>query len=751
MNIKELHIMAFGRFKDKKFTLKDNLNIIYGLNEGGKSTLHQFIEAMFFGFVKPGMKRRIMSEEYNQYRPWTGELYGGSLVYETGGRLYKVERNLEKGREDVKVFDALSGEELTNNFYYDKTRREVLFAREHLGLGYLAYKNTISIGQLSSRSDGDLAREIQTRLGNRDSAMDLSLSINRAEKLIREYLDEIGTERARAKEYGQLHERAAELKEKIEKVAARAGELRALGKQLRELETEYIGLRAKGKRIEKNIGFCEEGIFLDRWEDIQRLRGECNLLTEKLREYDGYRGFDHTSSSRLYTLEQLREQDIRDIQGLRVKAGDITENIETTEKSVILTKSKGEKDTRKGLKRNFGICLLAASIASGAIYMAITLKNPYLYMLSMPFIVLLLYSMARILGQKNAPGEQGGVLGELDARLRYYKTYRKDILDAIGEKERALFEREREIAAILKNADAVDTKDYKAKAMAFETYTQLKDRLDRAENLLEIKLDGEDMATLKARAESIKGAPDMGDIPGGARNGAGGIGIKGIVTAPGEDYKAALDNWRLRLQALREEEVRLVGNMENIRGSLGTLEKDTAALPEMEEELSRIKDRLGALQFERTAAETALRTLRTASSEIHHEFAPVLNRKVSGIVTYITGGRYTDLRVTKGLEITAVAPETGRHVKARLLSGGTLDQFYFALRIAVAELLSGNKDLPLILDDCFMQYDQYRLENVFAYLLEEARRRQIILLTCHNRERDIADTLGEEYNYLTIY
>ncbi|MDD3851589.1 MAG: chromosome segregation protein SMC, partial [Firmicutes bacterium] len=150
------------------------------------------------------------------------------------------------------------------------------------------------------------------------------------------------------------------------------------------------------------------------------------------------------------------------------------------------------------------------------------------------------------------------------------------------------------------------------------------------------------------------------------------------------------------------------------------------------------------------AAGVALETLREASDGVHREFAPALNRKVTGITSRITGGRYTDLRITTDLKILATAPETGRRVEAQVLSGGTVDQLYFALRIAASEFLSGDRKLPLILDDCFVQYDWHRLENTFAYILEEARERQIILFTCHDRERKVAEALGGVYNYLIL-
>ena len=54
---------------------------------------------------------------------------------------------------------------------------------------------------------------------------------------------------------------------------------------------------------------------------------------------------------------------------------------------------------------------------------------------------------------------------------------------------------------------------------------------------------------------------------------------------------------------------------------------------------------------------------------------------------------------------------------------------YFACRVAIADLVTGG-DLPLFLDDSFVQYDDRRLRSMLSLLVELGRSRQIILLTC---------------------
>lgn len=58
--------------------------------------------------------------------------------------------------------------------------------------------------------------------------------------------------------------------------------------------------------------------------------------------------------------------------------------------------------------------------------------------------------------------------------------------------------------------------------------------------------------------------------------------------------------------------------------------------------------------------------------------------------------------------------------------------------------------LPLILDDCFVQYDDNRLTNIMEFLADIGRERQVILFTCHNREREILEDLGVKFNLINL-
>lgn len=68
MLIKKLQINNFGKLKNKEITLNSGINVVYGENESGKSTLLDFIVSMFYGINKNKNGKDISN--YDKYTPW---------------------------------------------------------------------------------------------------------------------------------------------------------------------------------------------------------------------------------------------------------------------------------------------------------------------------------------------------------------------------------------------------------------------------------------------------------------------------------------------------------------------------------------------------------------------------------------------------------------------------------------------------------------------------------------------------------
>ena len=95
MKINKLKINNYGKLKDIEIKLNDNINIIYGQNEAGKSTLLNFILNSFYGISKNKKGKDI--SDYDKYKPWVGEEFSGKVEYELdNGKKYEVYRDFNK-------------------------------------------------------------------------------------------------------------------------------------------------------------------------------------------------------------------------------------------------------------------------------------------------------------------------------------------------------------------------------------------------------------------------------------------------------------------------------------------------------------------------------------------------------------------------------------------------------------------------------------------------------------------------------
>lgn len=187
-----------------------------------------------------------------------------------------------------------------------------------------------------------------------------------------------------------------------------------------------------------------------------------------------------------------------------------------------------------------------------------------------------------------------------------------------------------------------------------------------------------------------------------------------------------------------------------------TLQKSLACddeeLQTVEEEIEELEAKKAALESMGASLKKALDVLSEAGMEIQRDFAPALNSRMGDIINRISSGRYSDLRADDKLLLKTVAPETGSVVTVSELSGGTIDQIYLAMRMAMAGLVTGEREkLPFAMDEVFAQYDDSRMKETFRYLDEISSGRQIIFFTCKGREVETAaEVFGSRLNLITL-
>lgn len=188
-----------------------------------------------------------------------------------------------------------------------------------------------------------------------------------------------------------------------------------------------------------------------------------------------------------------------------------------------------------------------------------------------------------------------------------------------------------------------------------------------------------------------------------------------------------------RQQRNAPKKERLLANLEwaaNARREkqvmLEELQEQQRMLKEEKGEVEEVEQKLSAMYL-------ALETLSEVTNEIYQEYAEKLNERVSEILSVITGGKYTGAYLDENFQVRVSTPQ--KLLSIWQVSRGTMEQIYFALRMACAEFLDTEDTLPLILDDAFITYDDTRLEQTLRWLSLSGR--QVLLFTCHRREQEI--------------
>ena len=172
MKILSLHIDGFGKFHDRDISFEDGLNVVYGKNEAGKSTLHTFIKGMLFG-IERQRGRASKNDTYSKFQPWTQSgVYEGFLRVECDGEVYRIERRFQKGDKRLCVINETSGKEEENT--------TALLDKLRCVLSETAYDNTISIGQLKCATDGGMVSELRNYIANLNTSGSIALNITKA-------------------------------------------------------------------------------------------------------------------------------------------------------------------------------------------------------------------------------------------------------------------------------------------------------------------------------------------------------------------------------------------------------------------------------------------------------------------------------------------------------------------------------------------------------------------------------------------
>lgn len=300
MIIREANIGKFGKLENQKYQFAPQINVIYGANESGKSTLMQFLKAMLFGLEKTRVRKTL--DTYNRYEPWdTPAYFYGSMMFETGQQQFLLERNFYYKEKRARLVNIRDGEELS-----------VEYGDLDMLLGNVsaaAYENTCCIGQeqlLPGRELGVLLEDERSNLAQTGSGdfqlskalQELEQKRKNAEKTRKE-LEQQRLSHIHQLEVNQqvLERDIAGLKAQQEKQSAQQGtvqeQVRALQQQMEPVQTAYQTVCRREQELQSAVALEQsewEQAEREQWkrEQFRREQEEADALQQKSGKNAGF-------------------------------------------------------------------------------------------------------------------------------------------------------------------------------------------------------------------------------------------------------------------------------------------------------------------------------------------------------------------------------------------------------------------------------------------------------------------------------
>ncbi len=671
----EAVLVRFGKFQDVFLSFSDGLQVIYGGNESGKSTIQLFLKVMLYGISgskKDGkgikLRERII--------PWDDKSAEGILRLNLDGRCIEIRRKFGKtaSGDKTEVVDGNTGDSMVG---FDPQ----MIGEQLLGVPESVFERTLWLqqeGAFFSGADEEIHKRLMNLLETGEEEVSAEKTLQELEMLMRGL--KAKDKRSNPGELDRLwslrEEKMQERYQLLSERSQREAEERVLKEEQKKLaeskqeEERLLQISEKKKKLE----------LLDarrkKWIEAKRLLE----LAQQAKERTEYQRFLLADESLIQKAEKLEK---------RIEILDQTDTIEydiEQEDKKLSQHQKRERQANGLLLLSIGFVVLAA------IFAVIRISFWSIWTLIFGIAGILIFGFSFLTLQRSKKNIQ--LTNENRRRLTDVQS------EAADEKKRVLKEYT-DLLAPYHCKDAASLREgfllFKQAEMEAEGYMRTHASV----------LEGEDIDTLAKEMEEIET----------------------ILTQHADIIEIDVE---AELRCVRQTQVEAISKIKENESKISYVYHGGKNPADVETEIQQINQQILDLEKQRKGLELAIEVLKEVTEKRKSDFTPQVNEKVNGFLDILTGGKYQDVRVSKELFLKLIPDKTHLY-PVESFSTGTYEQVYFSLRLALASLL-GNGSEPLFLDDFLVAYDDKRAEYAMELLQTLAENRQILFFSCHGRE-----------------
>lgn len=698
-HMERANIGHFGKLHDESLgAFAPGMNLVFGKNESGKTSLSMFIGGVLFGWAD-GRSRK------NTYRPRNAERSGKLIFRADDGseacvaRTHNAEVDDAQGlladidADTYRTVFALDGDELMSLGDTEQVTSQLLTA----GAGTL-----LSPAAALQELDGRLGKCLSRAAAEPDSLPNLSRQLKETEAALAAAEEKAESLIAERTEYEQIAPRRAELSRDIDKLNAliegrtadlsllqnTEGQIAELSGQrvllIDELEQLRVSMRDAASHDEDFATLCrlsaeEERTMRDTLDDFQTERDRLTAAIAHAK--------DNLSASRARyeTLGSRTEEE-----GKRDRRSRSIGQAALSFLLPLVSLAAGIPTTLYGYGigsltiTSFGLFLVAAAFVMGAAALVVALKS----------------------GKEESPSAQ---------RL-------EDARWVMLQDEKKLEDRESELLEMDERIESYFRFNHLARAgQSLRHARHLLDDAREARGRREAQ--GQYRQSLETQLE------DLDDRLGAARRQREELLADAGVDDAGA-FEALVEEATEQRRSLNAEAERLDTRSGELAERLqnGAADEDFAALKQKKAALAC---RLAVSRERYATLLLARRDLCGAIEQWERESQPSVYRRASRLFARMTDGAWSRIRLTASGEVELVDAQ-GNTRDPLLLSLGTRQQLYLSLRIALLMTAQNvGRAVPVLADDILVHFDSDRRRPAAEALLQLSRSRQVILFTCH--------------------
>lgn len=761
MIIEKIDIKSFGALCDVSLEFGESVNVIEGRNEAGKSTIAAFIRYMLFGFG--ASEDGISLSERQKGISWSTGTAQGSMVVRVKDKKYLINRTTvplidAAGRESYKEDSSIIDLETGTTSFGKLPAGEVFF-----GTSKELFENTAFLGQIgdSSINEGSVSRSIENILFSGNERM----NTQRAMMKIGEKIDGLIHRSGSGGVIGDLIRRREELERNLE----RSNED---NKQILAKETELHSIRHDRKeaqeRLEKlrDLDDCYKHVML-----IQTFDQLHALEEESLAKQEAYNAYiaENTRAGYVPTEDYLTDlalarRAVGDTYRALLEAEDGYEREKATigitneiEGMIALTDTLGGEDKvierakshKKTVLRSTAIGIVAALAAVAAGVYEIVAAGPFAALVwrivvaclgfgalgaAAAFTAIALRANKSIaeLARRFEVGTYKDLVGKLllvsesrvkrDGMARSTELAKSHLDKCRAEYDAAKADLTRVIVRWGEEPPMSGLEAFldklAAKASAF---------LERKSILLEEKNSIELTVKEIRRTLSDKSEIDIRALVSPMKR-------KVLAGINHDDIISGIAALRTRIAECEREEFTVESELISLRARAGDPN-------DVYTKLDILNEQIAELEHKHKAYTLALAVIESATGKLREGISPRLGSYATELMSVMTDKRYNGFAVSGEMKVAFKNSEEGEERSVDFLSSGTRDLAYFAVRMALIDMLYQEKP-PICFDETFAHQDNVRARSMMSAIVGLGRDGyQSFVFTCRAREGVLANEL----------